>query len=109
MILFSEPISKNAGPARFDTVLTYMNKIYNLYNSTEKLQGILLNIMPFFRLPVHALEADLIPDTCFNGQGREIFNIQSESLAAFGPLAHELTDRYSNLMSDRQSVTNLSL
>jgi hypothetical protein len=156
MILFSEPISKNAGPSRhvfkigecrvypktkiydlsqslpdvvfdddgvfgqnivrhpyknfdFDTALTYMNKIYNLCNPTEKLQGILLNIMPFFRLPVHALEEDLIPDTCFNGQGREIFNIQSESLTAFRPLAPKLTYKYSKLMSDQRSMRDLPL
>lgn len=93
----------------FDTVLSYMKKIYNLSNPTEKLQGILLNIMPFFRLPAHALEDDLIPDTCFNGKGREIFSIQSESLAAFRPLAPKLTDKYSNLMSDQRSVRDLSL
>jgi radical SAM superfamily enzyme YgiQ (UPF0313 family) len=93
----------------FDTVLSYMRKIYNLSNPTEKLQDILLNIMPFFRLPAHALKDDLIPYTCFKGTDREIFSIQSESLGAFRPLAPKLTDKYSHLMSDQRSVRDLVL
>jgi len=91
----------------FDTVLSYMREIYNLSNPTPKLQDILLNIMPFFRLPAHALKDDLIPSTCFRGKDRQIFSIQSESLAAFRPLAPKLTDKYANLMSEQRSVRDL--
>jgi anaerobic magnesium-protoporphyrin IX monomethyl ester cyclase len=91
----------------FDTVLSYMKKIYNLSNPTPKIQDILLNIMPFFRLPAHALKDDLIPVTCFRGEGRQIFSIQSESLSAFRQLAPRLTDKYSNLMSEQRSVRDL--
>lgn len=91
----------------FDTILSYMREIYNLSNPTPKLQNILLNMMPFFRLPAHALKDDLIPNTCFKGKNREIFSIQSESLTAFRPLAPELTDKYANLMSEQRSVRDL--
>jgi B12 binding domain/Radical SAM superfamily len=91
----------------FDTILSYMKEIYNLSNPTPKIQDILLNIMPFFRLPAHALKDDLIPITCFRGEDRQIFNIQSESLSAFRQLAPKLTDKYSNLMSEQRSVRDL--
>ena len=91
----------------FDTVLSYMREIYNLSNPTSKMQDILLNIMPFFRLPAHALKDDLIPNTCFREEDRQIFSIQSESLAAFRPLAPKLTDKYANLMSEQRSVRDL--
>jgi radical SAM superfamily enzyme YgiQ (UPF0313 family) len=91
----------------FDTVLSYMREIYNLSNPTPKLQDILLNIMPFFRLPAHALKDDLIPNTCFRGEDRQIFSIQSESLTAFRPLTPILTDKYANLMSEQRSVRDL--
>ena len=91
----------------FDTVLSYMREIYNLSNPTPKLQDILLNIMPFFRLPAHALKDDLIPNTCFRGEDRQIFSIQCESLTAFRPLAPKLTDKYANLMSEQRSVRDL--
>jgi hypothetical protein len=91
----------------FDTVLSYMREIYNLSNPTSKLQDILLNIMPFFRLPAHALKDDLIPNTCFRGKDREIFSIQSKSLTAFRPLAPKLTDKYANLMSEQRNVRDL--
>ena len=91
----------------FVTVLSYMREIYNLSNPTPKLQDILLNIMPFFRLPAHALKDDLIPNTCFREKDRQIFSIQSESLTAFRPLAPKLSDKYANLMSEQRSVRDL--
>ncbi|MDH3957052.1 MAG: hypothetical protein OET81_10185, partial [Desulfobacteraceae bacterium] len=91
----------------FDTVLFYMREIYNLSNPTSELQDTLLNIMPFFRLPAHALKDDLIPNTCFRGEDRQIFSIQSKSLAAFRPLTPKLTDKYANLMSEQRSVRDL--
>jgi len=91
----------------FDTILSYMREIYNLSNPTSKIQDILLNIMPFFRLPAHALKDDLIPNTCFKGEDRQIFSIQSESLLAFKPLALKLIDKYADLMSEQRSVRDL--
>ena len=91
----------------FDTVLSYMREIYNLSSSTPKIQDILLNIMPFFRLPAHALKDDLIPSTCFRGEDRQIFSIQSKCLKAFRPLAPKLKDKYANFMSEQRSVRDL--
>jgi len=92
----------------FDTVLSYMREIFNLSNPTSKLQDILLNIMPFFRLPAHALQDDLIPDTCFRDKNRKIFSIQRESLSAFRALVPRLTKKYLNLMSEQRSVRDLA-
>ena len=91
----------------FDTVLSYMREIYNLSNPTSKIKETLLNIMPFFRLPAHALKDDLIPNTCFREEGRQIFSIQSECLKAYRSLAPKLTDKYANLMSEQRSVRDL--
>jgi len=91
----------------FAAVLSYMKKIYDLSNPTSKIQDILLNIMPFFRLPAHALKDDLIPNSCFRGKDREIFSIQSESLSAFRPIAPKLIDKYADLMSEQRSVRDL--
>lgn len=93
----------------FDTVLSYMKEIYSLSNLTQKIQNILLNIMPFFRLPAHALKDDIIPNTCFKGRDREIFSIQSESLSAFRPLVPTLTDKYASLMSEQRIMRDLTL
>jgi radical SAM superfamily enzyme YgiQ (UPF0313 family) len=91
----------------FNTVLSYMKEIYNLSNPTSKMKDTLLNIMPFFRLPAHALKDDMIPNTCFRKEDRQIFSIQNESLNAFRLLAPKLTDKYSNLMSEQRSVRDL--
>ncbi|HSQ83502.1 MAG TPA: radical SAM protein [Desulfobacterales bacterium] len=91
----------------FATVLSYMKEIYNLSNPTPKLQDILLTIMPFFRLPAHALKDDMIPVACFRGKDRQIFSIRSESLAAFRLLSPKLIDKYANLMSEQRSVRDL--
>jgi hypothetical protein len=84
-----------------------MKEIYNLSNPTPKLQDILLNIMPFFRLPAHALNDDMIPAACLRGKDRQIFSIRSESLAAFRLLSPKLIDKYANLMSEQRSVRDL--
>jgi len=91
----------------FGTVLSYMKEIYNLSNPTSKMKGSLLNIMPFFRLPAHALKDDMIPNACFRNEDRQIFSIQSESLTAFRLLAPKLTDKYANLMSEQRSMRDL--
>ena len=56
----------------FETILAYSREIFELSNSTPKLQTTLLNMMPFFRLPAHALRDEMIPDICFRGGDRAI-------------------------------------
>jgi radical SAM superfamily enzyme YgiQ (UPF0313 family) len=92
----------------FETVLAYMKEIFNLSIPTSKLQNTLLNITPFFRLPVQALKDELIPDFCFRGIDRQIFNIKRESLSTFRALVPKLINKYSNLMSEQRSVRNLN-
>jgi len=91
----------------FETILGYMREIFNLSNYTPKLQANLLNIMPFFRLPVQALRDDMIPDTCFRGNNRGIFNVQRENLLTFRELVPRLTEKYKKWMSGQRSTRNL--
>jgi pyruvate-formate lyase-activating enzyme len=93
----------------FETVLAYMREIFNLSNNTPKLQRTLLNIMPFFRFPTHALQDDIIPDICFRGDNKGIFNVQRESLFTFRELVPRLTAKYKKWMSGQRSTRNLPL
>jgi hypothetical protein len=94
---------------KFDTILAYMKEIFNLSNITPKLQNNLLTMMPFFRLPAHALKDDLIPDGCFRDKDRRIFNVQADSLSIFRELVPRLIVKYKDWMSDQRSTRDLSL
>jgi len=93
----------------FETVLAYMEEIFNLFNNTHKLQTTFLNMMPFFRIPNKALKDDMIPDTCFRGNDREIFNAQGESLLTFRELVPRLTEKYKKWMSSQRSTRDLQI
>jgi len=93
----------------FVTVLDYIKKIFNLSNHTPKLREALLNIMPFFRLPVQALQDEIIPDQCYTDKQRAIFNIQDESLSVFKESAPQLTAKYEAFMSGQRSTRTLSI
>ena len=92
----------------FETVLAYMREIFNLSESTPKLQATISNIIPFFRLPAHAFEDAMIPDTCFRDT-REIFNVRAESLFIFRELVPSLTKKYKKWMSSQRSTRNLQI
>jgi radical SAM superfamily enzyme YgiQ (UPF0313 family) len=92
----------------FETVLAYMEEIFNLFNNTPELQKTFLNMMPFFRIPSKALKDHMIPDFCFRGNDREIFNAQGESLSAFRELVPRLTKKYKKLMSSQRSTRDLT-
>ena len=106
---FGENIVTNPSKyVNFETVLDYAREIFNLSNYTPKLQTILLNMMPFFRLPAaHALKDDMIPDTCFRGNNRQVFNVQGESLLTFKELVPRLALKYRKMMSGQRSTRNL--
>jgi len=91
----------------FETILSYMREIFHLSNYTPTLQANLLTIMPFFRLPVQALSDDMIPDTCFRGKDRRIFNARGESLSDFRGLVPGLIEKYKQWMSSERSTRNL--
>ncbi|NQU74550.1 MAG: B12-binding domain-containing radical SAM protein [Candidatus Omnitrophica bacterium] len=91
----------------FETVLRYAKEIFDLSNYTPKLQETLLNIMPFFRLPVQALRDDMIPNTCFKGNGREVFNVQGDSLLTFKKSVPMLIKKYRKWMSGQRATRNL--
>jgi hypothetical protein len=93
----------------FDTILLYMREIFALSNTTQKLQHTLLNMMPFFRLPAHALMDDMIPDTCYRDEDKEVFNVKNESLSIFRKLVPRLVEKYKEWMWDQRSKRNLQL
>ena len=93
----------------FETILDYNTKIFNLSNYTQKIKNALLNIMPFFRLPARSLRDDAIPDQCFRGSHRSIFNVQGESLSIFKKSVPVLTEKYKKLMSDQRNTRILKL
>ncbi len=93
----------------FETVVACMREIFNLSNNTSKIQKALLNMMPFFRLPPHALRDDMISDTCFTGDNREIFSVKRESLSTFRELVPRLNEKYKKWMSGQRSTRDLRL
>jgi radical SAM superfamily enzyme YgiQ (UPF0313 family) len=93
----------------FETILNYTREIFNLSNYTPKFQARLLDLMPFFRLPSHALQDDMIPDRCFVGEDKAILNVRGESLSVFRGLAPKLTLKYKEWMSSQRSMRSLPL
>ena len=87
----------------FETVLAYMAEISGLANNTPKMQMTVLDMMPFFRLPAHALSDEMIPDVCFRDSNREIFDVQGKSFAAFRKLAPGLIKKYKKWMFTQRS------
>jgi len=92
----------------FETVLAYMREIFNLSHYAPKLQEAILDVMPFFRLPVHALKDDMIPDTCFKDEDRGMFDVQGESLSNFRELVPGLAEKHKKGMSGQRSTRNLA-
>ncbi len=102
-------IMKPSKDLDFDTVLAYMDEIFNLSNNTPKMQKTVLGMMPFFRIPAQALRDEMIPDTCYKGNNRGIFNIMGESLETYRALAPMLAEKYKKWMSDQRSRRDLNL
>ena len=92
----------------FETILDYTKEIFNLSNNTPNLQKTLLNMMPLFRLPVQALNDDIISDVCFEGIDRGILNVQRESLITFRELLPSLIKKYKKWMSGERSTRELT-
>ena len=91
----------------FETILAYMRGIFNLSRYTPKLQEAISNMMPFFRLPARALKDDMIPDTCFRDEEREMFDLHGESLSDFRELVPRLTEKHKKWMSGQRSTRSL--
>jgi hypothetical protein len=66
-------------------------------------------MMPFFRLPAHALRDGTIPDTCFRGNNKGIFDVQGKSLSTFREIVPGLTEKYKKWMSKERSTRNLAI
>jgi radical SAM superfamily enzyme YgiQ (UPF0313 family) len=94
---------------KHETVLAYTKEIFNLSNHTPKMYKMIQEIMPFFRLPVQALQDEMIPDQCFKDNYREVFNVQDKSLSTFRGLTSELVAKYKELMSGQRSTRILPL
>lgn len=102
-------IMKPSKDLDFDTVLAYMDEIFNLSNNTPKMQETVLGVMPFFRIPAEALRDEMIPDTCYLGNSREAFSVVGESLETYRALVPKLSKKYKKWMSDQRSSRDLNL
>jgi hypothetical protein len=102
-------IRKPSSDLDFDTVLAFMDEIFNLSNITPKMQNAILGVMPFFRIPAQALVDEMIPDTCYVGRNREVFNVMGESLETYRALVPMLAEKYKKWMSDQRSRRVLNL
>ena len=91
----------------FEMILKYMRDIYHLSHHTPKLRDTILKMMPFFRLPSNALKDEMIPETCFIGNNKDIFNVQRESIQAFRRIAPDLMTKYRAWMPAQRSARNL--
>ena len=93
----------------FQTVTAYMKEIFSLSNNTPRLQQTLLTIMPFFRLPAHALMDKMMPRKCFSDETMQILSAKGESLAVFREFAPRLTEKYKKWMGSQRSIRELPL
>ncbi|MBW2066483.1 MAG: B12-binding domain-containing radical SAM protein [Deltaproteobacteria bacterium] len=98
--------SKDLG---FEKVLWYMEEIFNLSSPTEKLQDEILNMMPFFRFPASALGDEEIPQSCFKGRDRTVFDARSESLRHFRKTIPGISEKYKKLRAGQRSIRQLDL
>jgi radical SAM superfamily enzyme YgiQ (UPF0313 family) len=94
---------------RFETILAYMKEIFDLSNVTPQMQKNILNIIPFFRLPIQALSDDMIPMDCFRNGLKTVLDVQNESLSKFKILAPRLMGKYKEWMSGQRSMRELPL
>ena len=107
-ILGENIVRQPSANLNFDTVLHYIKEIYNQSHITPKLRQTILNMMPFNRLPPHALRDDSIPGICFKDESRTIFNGRKESLHAFRKLVPGLFGKYAQWTSGQRSKRNIS-
>jgi len=91
----------------FEKVRSYMRQIFNLSNNTAKLEKALSKVMPLFRVPALSLNDPLIPDPCYRGEGREILNVQGDSLSVLRSLVPQLKDKYKDLLSEVRQTREL--
>lgn len=102
-------VRKPSKDLSFEKVLGFMEDVYRLSNPTSKTRQRLLNVMPFFRLPVDAFHDEMIPDVCFNNQERSILDMRGESKSRFKKSVPSLIRKYHTDMSGQRTKRRLSL
>jgi radical SAM superfamily enzyme YgiQ (UPF0313 family) len=91
----------------FEKVVSYMRRVFTLSNRTPKLEKAISRVMPLFRIPALSLNDPVIPDQCYRGEGREILNVQGDSLSELRSLAPQLRDKYKDLLSEVRQAREL--
>ncbi len=102
-------VRRPSGDLAFETVLDYTGRIFRLSRPSEKLERVLREMMPFFRLPAAALSDDMIVDKCYRDRDRKVFDVRTESLALFRAAAPALVDRYREAQSAARGLRQLDL
>lgn len=93
----------------FETIMAYIEEIFNLAHLTPKLQEAVTKVMPFFRLPGEALGDDMVPAACYQGDGKKILNVQGTALEKFRKLVPILNKKYRKEMSAQRSIRKLPI
>ena len=93
----------------FDTVRSYIAKIFKLSNHTPKLQHALMSIMPFFRFPAKAYNDIIIPNECFKDNNPHVLSVHRDSLAAFRGIVPKLAKKYKNDMAGIRTTRDLPI
>jgi len=91
----------------FEKVLLYMKQVFSLSNNTAKLEKALSKVMPLFRIPALSLSDPLIPNQCYRGEGREILNVQGDSLSVLRNLMPQLRNNYKEMLSQVRQTREL--
>jgi len=102
-------VKQSSRGVTFETILHYMDRIFRLSNATGKIRDILLDVMPFFRLPLSVITDEMVPAECFKGSDRSIFDTRGNSLAAFRRAAPALLKKFENNMSGKRDSRKLTL
>ncbi len=102
--VFGQNIIRQASKElHFETTLAYMKEIFGLSHYTDKLKSTLHEFMPFFRLPSQALTDEMIPDSCYMDNKRDIFKVHGENLDVFRGLLSEISEKYKEGLSKERS------
>jgi hypothetical protein len=93
--VFGQNVVRQPSPGlSFETVIDYAGRTFRLSRPTRKLERVLRQMMPFFRLPAAAMKDDMIVDKCYRDRDREVFDVRSDSLALFRKRLPSLLDRH---------------
>ena len=110
MSAFGESVVRR--PSRhlaFDTVELYMQEIFSRSHATSMLNERLGNLMPFFRLPIEAMNDTNIPANCYMDRRRSVIIAKGKRLDTFRKHLPNLKEKYKTGRAGQRSTRTLAL